>query len=55
MIRSFRNKDTARLFERERVKRWGPDVQHIGLRKLRLLNAATRLEDLPVLPGNRLE
>lgn len=55
MIRSFRDKDTARLFEREPVKRWGSDVQHVGLRRLRVLNAATSLEDLRAPPGNRLE
>ena len=55
MIRSFRDKDTARLFERIPVRRWGPDVQHIALRKLRVLQAATSLEDLRVPPGNRLE
>lgn len=55
MIRSFRDKDTERLFAREPVKRWGPDVQRAGLRKLRMLDAATRADDLRVLPGNRLE
>jgi proteic killer suppression protein len=55
VIRSFRDKDTARLFEREPVKRWGSDVQHVGLRRLRVLNAATSLEDLRAPPGNRLE
>ena len=55
MIRSFRDKDTARLFAREPVRRWGPEVQHIGLRKLRILDAATRVDDLRAPPGNRLE
>ena len=53
MIRSFRDKDTERLFAREPVKRWGPDVQRAGLRKLRMLDAATRVDDLRVPPGNR--
>lgn len=55
MIRGFRDRDTERLFHRERVKRWGPDVQRAGLRRLRILDAATTLEDLRVPPGNRLE
>ena len=55
MIRSFRDADTGRLFHREPVKRWGPDVQRAGLRKLRILDAATDLGDLRVPPGNRLE
>lgn len=55
MIRSFRDKETERLFAREPVKRWGPDVQRAGLRKLRMLDAATRIDDLRVPPGDRLE
>jgi addiction module HigA family antidote len=55
MIRSFRDRDTERLFHREPVSKWGPDVQRVGLRKLRMLDAATSLDDLRVPPGNRLE
>lgn len=55
MIRSFRDRDTERLFRREPVRRGGPELQTAGLRKLRMLNAAVRLDDLRVLPGNRLE
>jgi proteic killer suppression protein len=31
------------------------DIQEPALRKLRLINAALRIEDLRVPPGNRLE
>ncbi len=55
MIRSFRDKDTERLFYREPVGKWGPDLQRTGLRKLRILDAALTLEDLKSPPGNRLE
>ena len=55
MIKSFRNRDTERLFRRERVKRFGAAIQRIGLRKLRMLDAATNLDDLKVPPANRLE
>ncbi|MGH7725593.1 MAG: type II toxin-antitoxin system RelE/ParE family toxin [Candidatus Eiseniibacteriota bacterium] len=55
MIRSFRDKDTERLFAREPVKKWGRDVQRSSLRKLRMLDAAIALEDLKSPPGNRLE
>jgi proteic killer suppression protein len=55
VIRSFRDKDTERLFAREPVKRWSLAVQRAGLRKLRMLDAATRVDDLRVPPGNRLE
>lgn len=55
MIKSFRDRDTERLYERQPVRRFGKDVQRIGLRKLRILDAATSLEDVRVPPGNRLE
>lgn len=55
MIASFRDRATARLFAREGGGRWGPDIERSALRKLRLLDAATRLEDLRALPGHRLE
>jgi proteic killer suppression protein len=55
VIVSFRNSDTERLFHREPVRKWGPDVLKAGLRKLRILDAATSIEDLRSPPGNRLE
>jgi len=55
VIRSFRDRDTARLFDREPVRRWSGDLQRVGLRKLRMLDAAVGLDDLRVPPGNRLE
>ena len=55
MIKSFKDRDSERLFLRERVKRFGPDVQRLGLRKLRMLDAATGIEDLRIPPANRLE
>ena len=55
MIRSFRDKDAARLFQRQPVRRLPPDLQRVALRKLRQLDAAVELTDLRVPPGNRLE
>lgn len=55
MIRSFRDRDTERLAERERVKKWSPELQKVALRKLRMLDAATEVADLRIPPGNRLE
>lgn len=55
MIRSFRDRDTERLFARDPVRRWAPDLQRAALRKLRMLDAAEVIEDLRVPPGNRLE
>jgi toxin HigB-1 len=55
VIKSFRDRDTERLFDRHPVRRFGPEVQKVALRKLRMLDAAESLEDLRVPPGNRLE
>ena len=54
MIRSFRDKQTERLFLRERT-RFAKPIRRGALRKLLLLDAAESLEDLRVPPGNRLE
>ncbi|MBI4431286.1 MAG: type II toxin-antitoxin system RelE/ParE family toxin [Candidatus Omnitrophica bacterium] len=55
MIRSFACKDTKALFQRDRVRKIPSDIQHVALRKLRMLDAATSLEDLRIPPANRLE
>ena len=55
MIRGFADKNTERLFLRERVKKFARELQRAALRKLVLLDAAESLEDLRVPPGNRLE
>ena len=55
MIKSFRDRDTERLFQRLPAKTLGAGVQRVALRKLRMLDAATVLDDLRVPPGNRLE
>ena len=54
MIRSFRTEDAERLFRNERVRKWQA-IENAARRKLNMANAAARLEDLRVPPGNRLE
>jgi toxin HigB-1 len=55
MIRSFRSKDTERVFARERVASLSSALQKIAQRKLWMLDAAMSVEDLRVPPGNHLE
>ena len=55
MIRSFADGQTERLFRRQRVRRLPPKLQRLGLRRLLYLDAAERLDDLRLPPGNRLE
>ena len=54
MIRSFADRETERLFRRER-SRVPADLRRRALRKLLLLHAATDINQLRVPPGNRLE
>ncbi len=55
MIRSFRDAETARVFERRRSRRFPADTQRRAQRKLAMLDAAEVLQDLRIPPGNRLE
>jgi proteic killer suppression protein len=55
MIKSFRSKETEKVLLRQRSARFSIDVHRIALRKLLLLDAAEKLEDLRIPPGNRLE
>jgi len=54
VIRSFRDADARRLFQGVASRRLRP-VARVAQRKLMQLHAATKLEDLAVFPGNRLE
>lgn len=55
MIKSFRGKDTERIWRREQSKTFSTEIQRIALRKLVALDGAERLQDLRIPPGNRLE
>ncbi|MBC8327240.1 MAG: type II toxin-antitoxin system RelE/ParE family toxin [Planctomycetes bacterium] len=55
MIRTFASLATRRLFERQRVRAFPPEIHRVALRKLRMLHRATSLRDLRSPPGNRLE
>ena len=55
MIRSFRDPEARRIFERGGSRRFPRNLQQIALRKLVMLDSAESLQDLRVPPGNRLE
>ncbi|MGF1569392.1 MAG: type II toxin-antitoxin system RelE/ParE family toxin [Nodosilinea sp.] len=55
MIRSFKDKETQNVLERQRFRKLPSDIQPVALRKLRMLNRAETLQDLRVPPANRLE
>lgn len=55
MIKSFKCKETEKLFWGTFSKKLPTNIQHVALRKLKMLEAATILETLKVPPGNKLE
>jgi proteic killer suppression protein len=52
---SFKDDDTKRVWQRLVVRKFGRQVQRTAWRKLAYLNAAERIGDLAVPPGNKLE
>jgi toxin HigB-1 len=54
MIKGFRCRDTEKVFQRQRSRRFG-GIQRQALRKLLVLDAAGSLEDLRISPSNHLE
>lgn len=54
MIRSFRDRDTDRLFQGRCPARWR-SIRAVAERKLAMLDAAATLDFLRSPPGNRLE
>jgi toxin HigB-1 len=54
MILSFACRDTQKLFDGERVRRW-VNIETVAMRKLAMLNRALNLNDLKIPPQNKLE
>jgi len=55
VIRSFRDPEAERIFNRERSRKLPQSIHRAALKKLLVLEAADSLRDLRVPPGNRLE
>ena len=55
MIKTFRCRETEKLFKGRFSKKWAQQIQRKALMKLNIIHAATRLDTLRVPPGNRLE
>lgn len=53
MIRSFADKETARIWEGVRSRKLPPEIQKRALDKLMLIHAAENLEDLRSPTSNR--
>ena len=55
MIRSFRCKETEKVWQGQAGRKFPGNIQDRALRKLRQLDAALTMDDLKNPPGNRLE
>ena len=55
MIRSFKSKETEKVWNGERSGKLPIEVQRIGRRKLRMINNSFDIKDLRIPPANRLE
>ena len=55
MIKSFRDKETEKIFNRSFSRRLPPDIQRAALRRLIYLHAAKDLRDLSTPPSLCLE
>jgi len=54
LIRSFRCKETEKLFHRQFSRKFG-NIGTVARRKLRMLEDAEVLSDMAAIPGSRLE
>jgi len=54
MIKAFADRRTKDLYETGTAKRFPADIAKRAARKLEYVDAATRIDDLRVPPGNRL-
>ena len=55
MILSFGSKETEKIWNGERVKKFPTEIQQIGRRKLRMLNNSQNIIDLKIPLSNHLE
>ena len=55
MIKSFKCKETEKIWQGKLSRKLPSDIQERALRKLRQLNASLTFDDLRIPPGNHLE
>ena len=55
MVKTFGDKETEKIFNREFSRKLPHTLQRAARQKLEVLNAAEALQDLRVLPSNHLE
>ena len=55
MILNFGDRDSELIWNGVKIKNIPLEIQHVGRRKLRMLNNSQTINDLRIPPSNRLE
>jgi toxin HigB-1 len=55
VIKTFKDAEAQKIYQRERSRKLPPDIQQVALRKLRMINNSININDLRIPPANRLE
>jgi len=55
MIKTFRCKETHKVYERKFSKKLPHDIQRVAYRKLLMIDSAIDIDDLRIPPANKLE
>lgn len=55
MIKTFRDKETEKIFNRQFSGKLPQNIQRVARKKLVILDAVSGLNDLRIPPGNQLE
>ena len=55
MIKTFRDKETEKIYNQEFSSKLPNNIQRIALRKLIMIDNAKNINDLRIPPNNRLE
>ena len=55
MIKTFKCKETQKIYNREFSKKLPQSIQRASYKKLLMLNASIDMDDLKIPPANRLE
>ena len=55
MIKSFKSKETEKIYNEKFSKKLPQEIQKRALQKLRMINIASVIDDLRIPPSNHLE
>lgn len=55
MIKSFKDDEARKIFNRQISRKLPTEIQQVALRKLLMINNAYTINDLRIPPANRLE